>query len=163
MNFVSPVTKALDSLGIPYRVFRHPGQVSSLEQAARERGQRPGQVVRSLLFRLSEGLFVMVLMAGPIQVSWPKLRSYLGQSRLTTASQEEVLAATGYPVGAVSPLGLPGPVRVLVDRSVLEEEEVSVGSGERNVTIILQRADLLMAVAGTLACYEVGEFGNDDE
>ncbi|HJW91578.1 MAG TPA: YbaK/EbsC family protein [Anaerolineales bacterium] len=160
MSFASPVTQNLDDLGIPYRVFRHPGTVNSLEQAARERGQRPGQVVRSILFRLAEGQFVLVLMAGPVQVSWPRLRSYLGQSRLTTASEAEVLAATGYPVGAVSPLGLPGSMRVLVDRSVLEEEEVSVGSGERNVTVVLQRADLLNAVAEILGGYEVGEFGN---
>jgi Cys-tRNA(Pro)/Cys-tRNA(Cys) deacylase len=160
MNFASPVTQALDRLGLPYRVFRHPGPVASLEQAARERGQRESQVVRSLLFRLSEGQFVMVLMAGPNQVSWPRLRSYLGQSRLTTASQEEVLAATGYPVGAVSPLGLAGRIRVLVDRSVTEEDEISVGSGERHVTVILHRVDLLNAIEATQGGYELGEFSN---
>jgi hypothetical protein len=49
MSFTSPVTQALDKKGIPYRVFRHPGVVHSLEQAALERGQQPEQVVRSIL------------------------------------------------------------------------------------------------------------------
>ena len=148
------VTRALDQKGIPYRLFRHPGQVHSLEQAAADRGQRPEQVIRSLLFRLAKDEYAMVLVAGPAQVSWPALRKYLDQSRLTTASEAEVLAVTGYPLGAVSPLGLPSPVRILVDRGVLAEEEISIGSGVRNVTVILRRADLLKAIEPV----EVGDF-----
>jgi Cys-tRNA(Pro) deacylase len=150
----TPVTQALDRKGVPYRLFRHPGEVHSLEQAAVERGQRPEQVVRSLLFRLAKNEYAMVLVAGPTQVSWPSLRKYLDQSRLTTASEEEVLSITGYPRGAVSPLGLPSPVRILVDRSVLAEQEISIGSGVRNATIIMSRADLLKAIEPV----EVGDF-----
>ena len=47
----TPVSRVLDSENIPYRLFTHQGPIHSLEQAARERGQRPEQVVRSLLFR----------------------------------------------------------------------------------------------------------------
>lgn len=154
MSKKTPVTRALDELGIPYRTFRHAGQVTSLEQAARERGQRPEQVVRSLLFRLAQDSFVMVLIAGPAQVSWPVLRSYLGQSRLTTATEDEVLAITGYPIGAVSPFGLPNPLRTMVDRGVLEQEEISIGSGVRNTTVILRTKDLLTALGEV----EIGEF-----
>ena len=66
-----PVAAALAALNIPHRVFRHSGPVHSLAQAAAERNQRPEQVVRSILFRLSEGRYTMVLVAGPAQVSWP--------------------------------------------------------------------------------------------
>lgn len=142
----TPVTLALDAKKIPYRFFRHPQLVLSLEQAAAERGQRPEQVVRSILFRLPDSEFVMVLVAGPAQISWPALRSYLGQSRLTMAREDEVLSVTGYPIGAVSPFGLPNPMRVLVDQSVLSEEEVSIGSGVRSTTVILKREDLLKAL-----------------
>src|SRR5919199_1777647 len=106
----TPVTRALDALRIPHRVFVHPGPVSSLEQAARERGQSPDQVIRSIVFRLAKDEYVMVLIAGERQVSWPTLRRYLGQSRLTMASEDELLAATGYPMGAVSPFGLLKPM-----------------------------------------------------
>ncbi len=109
--FSSPVTQELDRLHIPYRVFTHPGPVQSLEQAAAERGQQPEQIIRSLLFRLSEVDFVMALMAGAQQVDWKTLRRYVGEKRLTTASEEEVLRITGYQRGAVSPFGLPQPLR----------------------------------------------------
>lgn len=156
MEDTTPVTRALDAEGIPYRFFHHPGQVSSLEQAARERGQEPEQVIRSILFRLSKGDYVMVLVAGPAQISWPALRSYLGQSRLTTADESEILAITGYPIGAVSPLGLPNAMRILVDRSVLQNEEISIGSGVRNTTVIM-RGDHLLEALGSI---EVGDFIN---
>jgi Cys-tRNA(Pro) deacylase len=151
------VTNHLDLINIPYQLFRHPGRVDSLEQAAEERGQQPKQVVRSILFRLTKGEYAMVLMAGPDQISWPALRGHFGQSRLTMASRDEVLSVTGYKFGAVSPFGLPKPLRILVDASVLTQEEVSIGSGERGLTVILNTGDLMQALNNP----EVGQFGKE--
>ena len=151
----TPVTRALAALNVPFRLFRHPGPVHSLEQAASERGQRPEQVVRSIVFRLGEGEYAMVLIAGARQVSWPALRRALGQSRLTTASEAELLATTGYGIGAVSPFGLPAPMRILLEESVLAEVEVSIGSGERGLAVILSSADLRRALGDV----EVGQYG----
>ena len=141
-----PVSIALDERNIPHRIFIHPGPIHSLEQAAQERGQRPEQVIRSILFRLSEDEYVMALVAGPAQISWKALRSYLGQSRLTMANEDEVLAVTGYPIGAVSPFGTIRKLRVLVDPGIFLEEDVSIGSGVRGTTVILKSADLRRAL-----------------
>ena len=152
----TPATQFLDSLGIPYRLFQHAGAVESLEQAAAERGQRPGQVVRSILFHLPEGPYVMVLAAGPQQLSWPALRRHLSQHRLSLATPEEVLQVTGYKIGAVSPFGVKQqPLPVLIDRSVLEEPEISLGSGQRGLAIIMQSQDLLRALPNA----DTGDFG----
>jgi Cys-tRNA(Pro) deacylase len=150
----TPVTLFLDSMNIPYRVFTHSGPVHSLEQAARERNQRPEQVVRSIIFRLNEVEFVMVLVAGPQQVSWPMLREYLKVTRMTMASPEEVLEQTGYVTGAVSPFGLLKAMRILVDESVFQEEEVSIGSGIRGITVILRTHDLKKS----LGYVDIGKF-----
>lgn len=154
MSDTPPVSHYLTTHNIPHRVFQHPGPVSSLAQAAAERGQQPEQIVRSLLFRLTEGTYAMVLMAGPSQVDWRALRRFVGQSRLTMASEEEVLTVTGYPIGAVAPFGVPQPLRVLVDESVLAQQEISIGSGLRGTTVILQVADLMRALGEV----EVGKF-----
>lgn len=142
----TPAGWALTELAVPHREFTHPGPVRSLEQAAAERGQRPEQVVRSLLFRLGKGVYALVLVAGPEQVDWKALRAALGQSRLTTASADEVRQVTGFEIGAVGPFGLPAPLPVYVDDSVLAEEEISLGSGVRGTTVILKSADLLAAL-----------------
>ena len=60
----TPVTRALDELGIPYQIHTHERPLRSLEQAAEERGLEPDQIARSLLFRLEDGAFVLVLMPG---------------------------------------------------------------------------------------------------
>ena len=142
----TPVTRKLDQLGIPYRLYIHETQLRSLEQAASERGLLPEQIVRSLLFRLEDGSYSLVLMPGPEQVAWPKLRHYLGVSRLTTAAKDEVEAVTGFPPGAVSPFGLTHPVRILADERIKEQETISMGAGIRNAGIIMTRRDLTNAL-----------------
>jgi len=154
----TPVTRHLDSKNVAYRLFTHPGPINSLEQAARERGQRPEQVVRSIVFRLTDGQFVMVLVAGAQQISWPALREYLGVSRMTMATQEEILEHTHYSIGAVSPFGLPEPIRILVDENVFQEKEVSIGSGVRYTTVILGVEDLKRALGDV----EVGRFASHE-
>jgi Cys-tRNA(Pro) deacylase len=155
----TPVALALSAKHIPFRLFRHPGPVRSLEQAARERGQQQDQVIRSILFRLAKGEYAMVLIAGKRQVSWRALRHYLGQSRLTMAREAEVLSVTGYELGAVAPFGLPSPLRILVDQNVAGQKgEISIGSGVRGTTVILHAHDLLRALGEV----EIGQFGEDD-
>lgn len=88
----------------------------------------------------------MVLMAGREQVDWKKLRQLVGRSRLRMATEEEVLEVTGYRVGTVSPFGLKNPIKILIDESVLQEEEVSTGSGARQMAIIMKSADLRRAL-----------------
>jgi len=142
----SPASIALEKLGVPHKIFWHETPVTSFEQAASDRGQRASQIVRSILFRIAEDEFIMALVAGPAQISWKILRKHLGRSRITMATEDEVLAVTGYRIGTVNPFGLPRQLKVLVDPGVMGEEEVSIGSGMRNVAIILKSADLLHAL-----------------
>lgn len=147
------VTQDLDRRGIPYQLHLHEGEVRSLEQAAAERGLRPDQIVRTLLFRLESGKLVVVLMPGADQVSWPKLRRHLGVSRIRTARGEEVEAATGYEPGAVSPFGLPPGFTLLADRRLRDLKRISVGAGLPNAGIMLASEDLLRALRP-----ELGDF-----
>jgi prolyl-tRNA editing enzyme YbaK/EbsC (Cys-tRNA(Pro) deacylase) len=62
------------------------------------------------------------------------------------ATEEEVLEVTGYRVGTVSPFGMKNQVRVLLDASVLREEEISIGSGVRNTAIIMKSEDVRKAL-----------------
>lgn len=142
-----PASLVLEQLNIPHRVFVHEKPVMSFEQAASDRDQRPEQIVRSILFQIRPEEFLMVLMAGRDQVDWRKLRQWVKRSRVRMATEEEVLDVTGYRIGTVSPFGLKNPVKVLIDESVLREEDVSIGSGVRNMAIIIKTADLRQALA----------------
>jgi Cys-tRNA(Pro) deacylase len=141
-----PARIALEKMNIPHRVFRHETPVTSFEQAAADRNQRPEQIVRSILFQVRPEEFVMVLVAGPDQIDWKKLRQLVKRSRVRMATEEEVQEVTGYRIGTVSPFGLRNRVKILIDESVLREEEVSLGSGLRNMAIIMKSADLRSAL-----------------
>ncbi len=154
MQDLPPAARALDALQVPYRLFTHPGPIRSLEQAARERNQLPDQVVRSIVFRVGKDAYVMVLIAGDRQVAWPVLRRYLGQSRLTMATESQVREVTGSEIGGVSPMSLPAPMRVLVDESVFAHPEISIGSGIRGTTLIMSSADLKRILHDA----EIGQF-----
>ena len=146
-NNKPPASLALDALGIEHRIFIHDKPVSSFEEAAAHRNQRPGQIVRSILFNIRPEEYLMVLVAGPDQIDWKKLRQFVKRSRVRMATEEEVLDVTGYRIGTVSPFGVKNQVQVLIDASVLKEEEVSIGSGVRNMAIIMQSAELRKALA----------------
>jgi len=141
-----PASIALEKLGIPHRVFFHKKPVTSFEEAASARNQQPEQIVRSILFQVRPGEFVMVLMAGRGQVDWKKLRGIVKRSRVRMATEDEVLEVTGYRIGTVSPFGVKNRARVLMDASVLREEEISIGSGVRGVAIIMKSRDVQRAL-----------------
>lgn len=141
-----PASIALEELNVPHQIFIHERPVTSFEQAAADRNQRPEQIVRSILFQIRSEEFLMVLVAGPAQIDWRKLRQLVKRSRIRMATEDEVLEVTGYRIGTVSPFGLKNQVRVLIDTSVLKEEEISIGSGVRNMAIILKSRDLRKAL-----------------
>jgi Cys-tRNA(Pro) deacylase len=141
-----PASIALEKINIPHRVFVHEKPLHSFEQAAEERKQRPEQIVRSILFQIRPEEFLMVLVAGRDQVDWRKLRQLVKRSRVRMATEEEVLEVTGYRIGTVSPFGIKTPVRILIDESVLKEEEISIGSGTRQIAIIMKSADVQRAL-----------------
>ncbi len=143
MQTQTPVTDALSKLKIQFELHVHENPLRSLEQAARERNLEPRQIVRSLLFRMEGGEFVMVLIPGPRKVDWSKLRHYLGVSRVTTARPQEVEQVTGYPTGAVSPFGLKRPLRLLADEAIQNIEVISLGAGIRDAGVILESRALL--------------------
>jgi len=147
----------LESRSIPFRLFQHAGPIHSFEQAAEERNQQPEQVVRSIVFRAAEGEFLMVLMPGPGQIPWKALRRYLGQSRISMANEAELLEATGYRPGTVNPFGLPRPMRLLIDQGVLDQPEISLGSGERGLALMMTPGALRQAVDQ----YEVVNFSSE--
>ena len=158
MTKEAPVSTALKKLNAPHRVFEHQNPIKSMEQAAAERGQDVMQLVRSILFRVGKDEFMLVMAAGPGQLSWPALRAHLGQSRMTMATKDEVLSVTGYPIGTVAPIGLPQPIRLLADKNVFAYDEISFGSGKHGTAIVMKTDDFKKVLGDV----EIGEFLSEE-
>ncbi|NIR41632.1 MAG: hypothetical protein GWN79_27045, partial [Actinobacteria bacterium] len=97
---------------------------------------------KTLVVRVSEGEYVLVLVPGDAGMDYRRLRAHLGARRLTMPDPDEALAATGYARGTITPLGAGGH-RTIVDEGLVSHPEISLGSGTRGWAIHLDPADLI--------------------
>lgn len=152
MDLQSPVTALLDQHHIAYRVIEIPlsedkKPVRQLEELLHDQGLKPKSVVRSIVFRTGSEQFVLLAVAGGGRADWASLREQLEERKLRMAEYDEVQAATGYVVGAVAPIALPEELRVLVDSSVYDYEDVVIGSGVLGYALGLKSRDLSKLLA----------------
>lgn len=143
-------TRAVAGLGIEHRLVTI-GRVRSAEEAAAARGIRLEQLVKTLVVRRSEDDYLFVLVPGDREIDWPKLRSLLGERRLSMPSSDEALAVTGYERGTITPFGSTHVWPVIMDLRLNAADEVSIGSGSHGTAIHLSPDDLERALAPTLA------------
>lgn len=144
-------TRALDAaaaLGLSVEVTPIP-RVRSLEEAAAALGLAPRQIVKTLVVRVAEGDYRLVLVPGDRQISWPKLRATLGVSRASMPPAEEAFAATGYERGTITPLGAGGSWPLIADTRV--EGRINLGSGAHGLGLGVDAASLVAAYDAVVA------------
>jgi prolyl-tRNA synthetase len=74
-------------------------------------------LVKSLVFKTSEGEFAVALIRGDLEVNTTKLKNALGAADIAPAEAGETLEKLGIPLGFAGPVGLEG-VKVVADHSV---------------------------------------------
>ena len=145
----TPALDALDSAGLPHRVIRH-GPVGSLPEAAAARGVEVPDVVKTIVVRRGEGDYLFVLVPGDRVISWPKLRTLLGVSRLSMPSAADALAVTGYERGTITPFGSTSPWPVVADER-LAGRQVTLGAGAHGVAVAVSADDAVRVLDATVA------------
>jgi Cys-tRNA(Pro) deacylase len=141
--------RALDEMGIPYKVLEQSHKARNVEDAAAERGVPVSQVVKTLLVRRPDGRHVIALVRGDQRLSLRKLARLVEVKVLEMAPEADVPRITGYRIGAVAPLGLRrSDVPIYVDHHILEEPRVSISAGRHDTGLELVTQDLISAVHG---------------
>jgi len=141
-------TAALEAAGIDFTVTRH-GPVGSLTEAAALRGVDPDRIVKTLVVRRGEDDYLLVLVPGDRQISWPKLRALLGVSRLSLPPAEDAFAATGYERGTITPFGSSHAWPVVADAAV--QGTISLGAGALGVAVTVEAEDVIRVLDATVA------------
>ena len=139
---------AAEALGLDFEVTRH-GPVRSLEEAAAARGVPPAAVVKTLVVRLTDEDFRLVLVPGDREISWPKLRALLGVSRLSMPPADVALTVTGYERGTITPLGSTTSWPVIADEAMTGR--VSLGGGAHGVALLVETDELVQALGAVVA------------
>ncbi len=140
--------EALQRLGVAYRQIQAGG--ARADQAARSLGVEPGAVVKSLLF-LADGEPVLVLVGGDRRADPVRLRELLGSRRVMIAPPERVEEETGFPPGAVPPVGHPAPLPTWIDAALVHHPTLYCSGGAPDVMVALSSQDLLRATGGRIA------------
>ncbi|MEN8234941.1 MAG: YbaK/EbsC family protein [Actinomycetota bacterium] len=140
------VTDYLDERKIAYVVKPHRRPALTAETAAAERGVRVGQVTKCMIGENETGQLVAMLIPGDKRLKSSRARKHLGVSSLELVPRERLVAEHGLVVGAISPTQLVGKALILADPSVLDEERVTISSGDPLAGLELSSKDLLEAV-----------------
>ena len=140
---------AVASMGLEHEVTRH-GRVGSLAEAAQVRGLDPRDIVKTLVVRRGDDDFLLVLVPGDREISWPKLRALLGVSRLSMPSADVAREATGYERGTITPFGSTTAWPVVADATVAGRR-VSLGAGAHGVAVTVDADAAVAALGATVA------------
>lgn len=141
--------------GLEVEIFARPA-ADSLSEAAALMGIEPGDIVKSLVVKRSDGSFIFALVPGGRAISWPKLRAAVGVNKLQMPHAEVALAATGYERGTITPLGSTTPWPVFVDEGV-RGRRVAMGAGEHGYSMFVDADALIDAFGATVADISVPE------
>jgi Cys-tRNA(Pro) deacylase len=118
----------------------------TVETAAQALGVQPEQIVKSILFLVDAAhkTPVLAITCGTAYVERRAIAACygVGRKRVRLASPEEVVAVSGYEVGAMPPFGHRPPLPTLLDRRVLDLPVVYAGGGDENALLRLNPHDI---------------------
>lgn len=113
----------------PFREFSASTKTSA--DAAKALDCELGAIASCLVFALDDEP-VVIVKSGSFRVDTESFAAITGASVVRRANAEEVRAATGQPIGGVSPVGWPEHLRVFIDDSLTAYEVIWSACGTPN-------------------------------
>src|SRR3972149_1791646 len=105
-----------------------------------------GQIAKTILLLADESPVVVVI-SGDLRVDFKKVKALRGGKKVRLGGPEDVVAHTGFKVGAVSPVALPGGIPVYQDLSLRRFETIYPAAGETN-NMFVTTPDELLSLTG---------------
>jgi Cys-tRNA(Pro)/Cys-tRNA(Cys) deacylase len=145
-----PVQRVADFLcaaGAEARLEEFAEEIPTVRDVAKTLGVDPAQIVKTLVF-ICDGRPVVVLVPGDRRADGAKIARAIGAGSARVATRDEVLAATGFPPGAVAPFPLPAVGTILLEQTLLTRDYVWVGAGSERHLARLPADELLRLSRG---------------
>jgi len=136
----------LSSMRLWFRFIEFDEPVKTVEQAAKK--VQAEKIAKSIVMIDSNGEPLLAVVPAGNLVSHKKLKELLKVRDVRLANAQEVLEASGYPVGGVPPFNK--IKRVLLDQQVLHDETVIVGGGDINKLVEIRTKDIVTSLNPTV-------------
>ena len=114
-------------------IIELPVSTATVALAAEAHQVEPGQIAKTLAFRLNDGRVVLVVAKGDARIDNKKFKDAFGKGKML--GLDEVAEITGHPVGGVCPFGLASPLPVYLDISLKIYAEVIPAAGSVNSAV----------------------------
>lgn len=141
------VQEALAAAGSQALVRELPDSARTSQEAAAALGVEVGQIAKSLLF-LADGRPVLAVLSGSDRLDPDRLAAHVGASRVGRADADAVRAATGFPIGGVSPVGHGPSLRLVIDRGLESYDVVWAAAGTPHAVFPTTFAELIEVSGG---------------
>ena len=142
------ITDLLDGLGIPYEVKPHDAPVFTSDEAARQRGVRLSQIVKTMLLRDKDDSILLAVLPGDRRLDVKKLRKLSGRKNLQLMDRKAIEDRLGVVVGALAPIGpAVAGLAAYIAPAVFEEDRLDISSGDPTAGVELDRDDLKRLLA----------------
>jgi prolyl-tRNA editing enzyme YbaK/EbsC (Cys-tRNA(Pro) deacylase) len=116
---IQRVLDAAARKGVTLEVHTFDESTHTAVEAAAAVGAELGQIVKSLVFVAPDGQGglepVLCLVSGPNRVDLARLAAVTAEPEIRRATAREAHELTGFSIGGIPPIGLPGTVRVIMD------------------------------------------------
>jgi Cys-tRNA(Pro) deacylase len=129
-----------------YEYVEHGGAT----RGADELGVPAAEVVKTLVMEDENASPLIVLMHGDRKVSTKNLARQAGKKRIEPCKPELAQRHTGYMVGGTSPFATRKPLRVYMERSILDLPEIYINGGRRGFLVKLKTSELVRVLAPQL-------------
>lgn len=131
---------------LSYPIWEFDTSTATVELAAAALGVEPARIAKTIAIGLKEGVIVVVA-KGDARIDNRKFKDCFKQ-KAKMLNPDEVLAATGYPVGGVCPFAL-GDIPVYLDVTLKEFDYVYPAAGSPNSATKITPEELAAVTGGT--------------
>ncbi len=147
----TPATVFLKAHGVAYTEHEYDYvEHGGTEVSSRALGVPERAVVKTLVMQDEGGKPLLVLMHGDRKVSTKNLARQAGVKRIEPCRPEAAQRHSGYQIGGTSPFGTRKPLRVYLERSVLELPKIYINGGRRGFLVGMAPGEIVRVLRPSL-------------
>jgi len=132
----------LNKLGISFQIIKYEKPVMSAKNAEEH---NDGIIAKSIIL-ICDNKPLLCFLLGKDMIDLNKIKKYFNCNEVRLAKAKEVKEITGYDIGSVPPVGLKQKIKTIVDKKIIELDDVQIiycGGGSHYHLLRISKKDLL--------------------